>query len=190
MLKMGDDEKKRCTFVTEKGCGIYEDRPWSCRMYPVASALPPARAGVEPEPLYFLAEDDFCKGHALKTEWTVETWRADQNVEEQEALEEGFRELVSHPWFIGGRVLDPKQMEAFFTACYDLDNFRRFIFESSFTKRFVMEDELLAELKTDDEALLRFAYRWLRFALFKEPTMQTQAEALAEAEERIGKKKS
>jgi len=27
MLKMGDDEKKRCTFVTEKGCGIYEDRP-------------------------------------------------------------------------------------------------------------------------------------------------------------------
>ncbi len=182
MLKMGDEPEKRCPFVSEKGCGIYESRPWSCRMYPVASALPPARAGVEPKPVYFLAEDDFCKGWDTKTEWTVERWRADQNVEEQESLEAGFRELVSHPWFIGGRALNPKQMEAFFTACYDLDNFRRFILESSFTNRFVLEDDLVEQLRTDDEALLRFAYRWMRFALFGEPTMKTVAEVDAEAD--------
>jgi Fe-S-cluster containining protein len=182
MLKMGADDEKRCPFVTDKGCGIYDSRPWSCRMYPVASAMPPARAGVEPEPLYFLSEDDFCKGRTFDTEWTVESWRADQNIEEQESLEAGFRELVSHPWFIGGRALNAKQMEAFFTACYDLDNFRRFVLESSFTSRFVMADSLVEKLKTDDEELLRFAYRWMRFALFGEPTMQTVAEAEGEAD--------
>ena len=63
MLKMSDAEDKRCSFVSEKGCGVYEDRPWSCRMYPVAMAVPPARVGVQPEPVYFLLEDDFCEGH-------------------------------------------------------------------------------------------------------------------------------
>ena len=44
MLKMGDEPEKRCSFVSEEGCGVYEDRPWACRMYPLGSALPPARA--------------------------------------------------------------------------------------------------------------------------------------------------
>ena len=59
----------------------------------------------------------------------------------------------------------------FYTACYDLDNFRRFVFETTFTERFVLEPELVESMRTDDEALLRFAFRWLRFALFAEPTM-------------------
>ena len=33
-------------------------------------------------------------------------------------------------------------------------------------------EELIEELREDDEALLRFAFRWLRFALFGEPTMK------------------
>ena len=32
-----------------------------------------------------------------------------------------------------------------------------------------LEEELVDQLRTDDEALLRFAYRWLRFALFSAP---------------------
>jgi len=175
VLKMGDDPKKRCSFVGEQGCTVYEDRPWSCRMYPLGMAIPPARAGVEPKPLYFLFEDDFCKGHGEQKEWTVERWRADQKVAEQEDLEAGYRELVSHPFFIGGtRQLDPKRMEMFYTGCYDLDTFRRFVFESTFLKRFELEDERIEKIRESDEELLRFAFRWLRFALFGEPTMQTK----------------
>jgi Fe-S-cluster containining protein len=171
MLKMDDANDKKCFFVGEEGCTVYGDRPWACRMYPLGSALPPARAGVEPEPIYFLFEDDFCKGREESTEWTVEQYRADQGIPERETLESGFQEIVSHPWFIGGRQLDPKRIEMFHTACYNLDTFRRFIFSSSFLKRFKLEDELVEQLKTDDEALLEFAFRWLRFALFAEPTM-------------------
>jgi Fe-S-cluster containining protein len=174
MLKMNDENDKKCFFVGSEGCTVYEDRPWACRMYPLGSALPPARAGVEPEPIYFLFEDNFCRGREEPGEWTVDGYRADQGVPEREALESGFQEIVSHPWFIGGRQLDPKRIEMFHTACYNLDTFRRFIFSSSFLKRFELEDELVDKLETDDEALLAFAFRWLRFALFAEPTMKVK----------------
>ncbi len=172
MLKMSDDESKRCSFVTEKGCGVYEDRPWSCRMYPVAMAVPPARAGVEPKPIHFLLEDDFCEGHGEPRKWAVNEWREDQDVARSEELEAGFREIVSHPWFIGGeRRLDPKRLDMFFTACYDLDKFRAFVFESTFLERFDLEPGLVESLREDDDALLRFGFRWLKLALFGEPVL-------------------
>ncbi len=176
MLRMGPEPDKRCPFSTPEGCGVYEDRPWACRMYPVGMALPPARAGVDPEPVYFLFEDEFCQGRTEPQEWTVERWRADQGVPAREALEAGFREIVSHPWFIGGRTLDPRRMEMFFMACYDLDSFRTFVFESSFLQRFIVDDAEVERLRTDDAALLAFAFRWLRFALFGEPTMTVHNE--------------
>ncbi len=177
ILRMGEKPEQRCPFVCDDGCSVYEDRPWSCRMYPVGMGIPPARAGKEPEPVFFLFEDDFCDGRTESHEWTVGQWRKDQRVNEQEEIEEGYRDLVSHPWFIGGRQLDPKRMEMFHTACYDLDRFRDFIFSSSFLKRFELDDALIEDIKLDDEALLRFAFRWLRFALFAEPTMKAREDA-------------
>lgn len=178
MLKMSDAEDKRCSFVSEKGCGVYEDRPWSCRMYPVAMAVPPARVGVDPQPAYFLLEDDFCEGHREPGKWTVGDWRKDQELESREELEAGFREIVSHPWFIGGtRKLDPKRLDMFFTACYDLDKFRAFVFESTFLDRFDLDSELVKRLETDDDELLRFAFRWLKLALFGEPVLPIKEDA-------------
>ena len=51
---------------------------------------------------------------------------------EREELDELFNEIVSHPWFIGGRQLDPKRIEMFHMACYNLDTFREFVFKSTF----------------------------------------------------------
>jgi uncharacterized protein len=172
MLRMDEAPGRKCPFVSAEGCTVYEDRPWSCRMYPVGMGLPPARAGEEPKPVYVLFEDDFCKGRNQPGQWTVGEWRADQDVAAREEIEAGYRELISHPWFIGGRQLDAKRMELFHTACYDLDKFRDFIFGSTFLSRFELEDALVAKLRNDDEALMRFAFRWLRFALFAEPTLK------------------
>lgn len=177
MLRMGAAPEKRCPFVGEGGCSVYEARPWACRMYPVGMALPPARPGVEPEPAYFLFEDDFCDGHGAGPSWTVERWERDQGLREREDLEEGFRELVGHPWFIGGRQLDPRRVHLFFMAAYDLDTFREFIFATSFVQRFDLDAGLVEALRTDDRALLKFAFRWLRYALFGEPTVQLRAAA-------------
>jgi hypothetical protein len=176
MLRMASEENKPCPFVGEQGCTVYEDRPWACRMYPLGMAIPPARAGEEPDPIFFVFEDDHCMGRHQPDcrEWTAKSWRDDQGIEERESLEAGFRDLVSHPWFIGGRTLDPKRMHMFYTACYDLDTFRDFVFESSFCDKFEIQPEVLEELKTNDEALLHFAFRWLRFAMFAEPTLKVR----------------
>lgn len=176
MLKMADAPDKPCPFLGEKGCTVYEHRPWSCRMYPVGMGIPPARAGVEPEPVYFLFEDDYCEGRGEKLEWTVDTWRSDQDVTGREELENGFKEIVSHPYFIGGRQLDPKRIQMFHMGCYDLDAFRRFVLESTFLNRFELEDDLVERIREDDEELLRFGFRWLRFALFAEPTLKVRDE--------------
>lgn len=172
MLRMGAAPEKRCPFVTAEGCSVYEARPWACRMYPVGTALPPARPGVEPAPVHFLFEDDFCHGGRGTRPWTVAQWEADQGIPEREELERGFRELVGHPWFIGGRQLDPRRVELFFMAAYDLDTFREFIFSTTFVRRFDLEPSLVEALRTDDHALLRFSFRWLRYALFGEPTVR------------------
>ncbi|MEW6366810.1 MAG: YkgJ family cysteine cluster protein [Acidobacteriota bacterium] len=178
MLRMGADPERRCPFVhPETGCTVYDERPWACRMYPLGMALPPARAGVEPQPLYVMFEEDFCLGRGEKREWTVNRWRNDQGIVAHDEIEAGFREIVSHPWFIGGRQLDPKRMEMYFTGCYDLDTFRSFIFESTFLRRFELDEALVEKLRTDDMELFRFAFRWLRYALFGEPTMKVRPDA-------------
>jgi uncharacterized protein len=177
MLRMGAAPEKRCPFVGERGCTVYEARPWACRMYPVGVALPPARAGVAPEPAHFLFEDEFCHGRRTDRTWTVEGWERDQGLRDREALEAGFRELVGHPWFIGGRQLDPRRIELFHMAAYDLDTFREFIFSTSFVRRFELDDALVEALRTDDHALLGFAFRWLRYALFGEPTVRLRRPA-------------
>jgi Fe-S-cluster containining protein len=179
ILKMRDEEQKRCPFLGDAGCSVYENRPWACRMYPLGMAIPPARAGVEPEPVFFVFEDDHCEGRHQRDAkaWTAAGWRQDQDIERRDEIERGFRELVSHPWFIGGRQLDPKRMHMFYTACYDLDRFRSFVLESTFLDRFELEPELVGEIKTNDVALLQFAFRWLRFALFAEPTVRVREAA-------------
>ena len=179
MLRMDKERENRCPFVGEQGCTVYQARPWACRMYPVGMGLPPARPGVEPQPTHFLFEDDFCHGRGETRTWTVDSWQRDQGLPEREDLEKGFRELVGHPWFIGGRQLDPKRLEMFFMAAYDLDTFREFVFSTTFLKRFELDDGLVEEIRRHDRALLRFAFRWLRFALFGEPTMARRAAAPA-----------
>ena len=67
-----------------------------------------------------------------------------------------------------------------FTACYDLEKFREFVFDSTLLQRFDVDEDFVEEMRSDDEALLRFAYHWVRFALFGEDTVRMKPE-VAEA---------
>lgn len=172
LLRMEDNEKKTCPFVDENGCGIYEDRPWACRMYPVGAASP---KDDKEKPFYFLMKEDPCNGFAENEgkEWTIRSWMENQGVAEYDAMGEEFKEITLHDAFLKGkRKLDPAKMEQFFMACYNLDKFRRFVFESTFLNRFEVPDMDVEKARTDDLALMRLGFKWVRFAIFGEKTIK------------------
>ena len=182
VLRMNDDEEKSCPFLTEKGCGVYSDRPWPCRMYPLGmAAQKDTPDGWRGERFYFLLKEDGCEGFGEENEWTVAQWLDDQGIDEYDRWGEGYKELTLHEFFEKEDAkLSPERMHMLFTACYDLDKFREFVFESTMLQRFEIDEEFVAEMRTDDEELLRFGYLWLRFSLFGEKTMKVKPE-VAEA---------
>ena len=53
-----------CPFVEESGCGVYENRPSSCRMYPLARMVSRSRDTGQTSELYYLIEEAHCQGAA------------------------------------------------------------------------------------------------------------------------------
>ena len=76
-----------------------------------------------------------------------------------------------------------------YTACYDLDKFREFVFESTLLERFEVDEDFVEEMRQDDEALLRFAFLWLRFSLFGEPTVKPRSEVVEAFKGKLEKQK-
>jgi Fe-S-cluster containining protein len=187
VLRMNDNEKKTCSFVTDAGCGIYSDRPWPCRMYPLGlAAQKDTPDGWRGERFYFLLEEEVCRGFEEPQEWSVRDWLEDQGIEEYDRWGEGFKELTLHQYFEDGGTLSPEKMHMLFTACYDLDRFREFVFGSTLLQRFEVDEDFIEEMRNDDEELLRFAFLWLRFSLFGEQTMKVKREVADVFKKKLG----
>jgi Fe-S-cluster containining protein len=187
LLEMTHTEDKHCSFVSaEEGCTIYADRPWACRMYPAGLASPGQNQseGNDKE-FYFLIKDTFCRGHEQEQEWSYQEWLGSQEIGPYKEMGELFKELATHEWFEGGKDLSPEKIEMFFTVCYNLDAFRRMVFESSFLEKFEVDEALQERIRHDDVELLRFGFDWLKFSLFGEPTMTIRPSVLAEAKSRL-----
>jgi hypothetical protein len=179
LLKMQDTDKKQCHFVGDKGCSVYEDRPWACRMYPLGMASP-KEAGATPAmtDFFFLLEEEVCKGFQEEQEQNVAEWIADQGIADYNEIGELWKELTLHPYFQSEEGMVPSKIEMFFMVCYNLDKFRAFVFDSSFLSKFEFDQTAVDKMKDDDIELLKFGYQWLRFALFNEPTMKVNTDIL------------
>jgi len=189
LLRMNDDETKSCPFVEAGGCSIYEDRPWPCRMYPVGlAASRDTEDGWRGERFYYLLKEEGCQGFEESEEWTIGEWMDNQGVDEFDRWGEAYKELTLHEFFENGGQLSPERLEMFYTAMYDLDRFRSFVFDSSLLEKFYVDEDQIEEMRYSDEALLRFSHHWLRFALFREATMQMREEAMEAAQERLEKR--
>ena len=177
LLKMRDDEKKRCPFVTEEGCSVYEDRPWSCRMYPLGLASP--KEDAPEEEFYFLMKEDVCKGFAEEREQSVAEWMADQGINEYDEMGRLYKEVTLHDYFDKGGELLPEKMEMFHLVCYNIDKFRRFLFDSTFFDKFVITEHEKEIIESNDVELFKFGVQWLKFSLYGEKTMMIKDEVRA-----------
>lgn len=187
LIKMLDDENKICPFLGEQGCTVYEDRPWACRMYPVGLAA--HESNNKHEEYYFLLKEDGCEGFNEQREITIQDWIKEQEIEPYNKMGELFNSITMHKAMLAGKDLEPGQMEMFFLVCYNLDKFRKFIFESSFLSKFKLSSARQKKMKTDDIELLKFGYDWLKFSLFNEKTIDIKEDILKAKKSELKKTK-
>jgi len=178
-LKM-EGQEKRCPFVTPEGCTVYEDRPWACRMYPLDRTDDGGK-------FFFLAADNVCLGRRESVQWTVEEWLLSQEVEPYEDMDRKFQVVTCNPRLLSEGLKDPKLQQMFWMASYDLDTFRRFVFESRFLQKFDLEPETIELVRTDDFALLHLALRWLQFGLVCADVLPIREEVKKQEMARAGK---
>jgi len=159
MLKMQDNEKKTCYFVTKEGCSVYPNRPWACRMYPLGLASPGENTPQINEEFFFLLKESVCQGFKEDKEWTVEEWLKDQGIEKYNEFGELYKDLYTHPYLDKAPALTPQKIDMFFLASYNLDKFRDFVLHSTFLQKFEIDADYLEKMKNDDEELLRFGFK-------------------------------
>lgn len=168
-LKM--DEDLKCPLVSEKGCRVYAHRPWACRMYPLGMAEPKG-PNAAAQRFYFLVKEELCQGHRAGQECSVRDWIAKQEIEPFDQMQTPFLEFMSHPGWEKPELLGEQALAMYHMALYDLDRFRRFVFDTRFLELFEVDEARIEALATDDEELLEFAIDWLAFTLFHEKRMR------------------
>lgn len=183
MLRM-DEKTGQCPFVTPEGCSVYSDRPVTCRYYPIGLALMHRQAatdqeGSQDEAFYFLIKEDFCKGHQEEKTWRVDAWRQDQGSDGYDEHNRNWMEVIVKRRSAGDATRTSLPVsEFFYMASTNPEKFREFVFNSSFLKRYQVDEETAARIREDDVALTEFAFSWLKSALFGDREVKVRPEAI------------
>jgi len=183
MLKLRmDDKTLTCPFVTPEGCSIYEDRPGACRTYPLGRAASQSIEG-EAKEYHFIVNEPHCLGHNEEKEWTISEWKEDQGINVYNEMNDYWAEIITNSAVLTQKELSSKKLQMFYMASYNLDSFRKFVFETRFLDMFDVDDKVVEEIKRDEIELMKFAFKWLRFSLFGEKTLKIK-DAVAEAQKK------
>ncbi|MBW1800582.1 MAG: YkgJ family cysteine cluster protein [Deltaproteobacteria bacterium] len=167
-LKMKEDERKTCSFVTPGGCSIYEDRPGACRIYPLGRAALKVESEKNARERFFMVKEDHCLGFQENREWNIEEWMSAEGLDEYNAMNDQWLDILTSQKDLGPPDHVPKKIQMFAMASYNLDQFRNFIFKSRFFDLFEVSPDLKEKMAEDDVTLMTFAFDWLRFSLFGE----------------------
>ncbi|WP_289019864.1 YkgJ family cysteine cluster protein [Desulfobacter postgatei] len=178
MLKMSDRQGNPCTFLTEKGCAVYSDRPYSCRAYPLEPAIYGDADG-SMHTQYYVMHHDYCKGHGEERAWSANAWMVDQEMESYQEPNNCWARIAgrlqANSFRSQGMDMNSPPMKMTFMASYNMDSFRRFVFESSFLSRYVIPQQQLDAVKQDDRALLILGLSWIQRFLFGEGQLEERA---------------
>lgn len=166
VLKMDEEKDKQCHFVDEKGCSVYEDRPWPCRMYPLNMN--------DDGSFSIIADPEKCKGLEQPDHARISTWLIEQGVPMYDEMNMLFSQVTAPLQAQELDIDNPKIFQMTFMALYNLDKFKDFVFKSSFLDRFVIDDITIEKLKRSEVELLKFAFDWIKFGIFGQKTLQVK----------------
>jgi Fe-S-cluster containining protein len=164
LLAMNEDKEKTCPFLTDRGCTVYPDRPDTCRTFPLEQGILFEGPKGQAKDIYFYKPPDFCLGRHEAQEWTARTWEEDQGAVVFHRMTAEWAEIKAlfrrNPW--GPEGPSGKRARMAFMATYNLDGFREFVFASSFLKRYKVKQEVLKRITSDEVALMRFGFQWVK----------------------------
>jgi Fe-S-cluster containining protein len=161
-LKTDDSRSLKCPFVTASGCSVYEDRPSSCRTYPLMRLASRSRETGEISQRFFLLKEPHCLGFDQGRTWTINEWVENQEVSLYNEMNDMLLDIIS---FKNRRLpgsLDMKSRFVFHMALYDIDRFRSHIFEKDILDQWNPDAIPSDTLKIDDLVLLKFGHQWIK----------------------------
>lgn len=192
----GADGKGACPFMGEEGCTVYEDRPATCRYYPMGLASVKPKGADEKEDFFFLVREPHCCGHQDSLEQSVGEFRQAQGLPEYDEVNRGWMDILMKmaswrvlggPW---GEEAKPAVKRMFFMVSTDVEALRRFVFETRFLDTYDIDPAALEILKTDDHEMLRLGFDWMKNVMFHEPTIAMKEhvlhDAIAKARDELG----
>jgi len=167
VLKPAPPGSVKCPFVTPDGCSVYEDRPSSCRMYPLMRVISRSRKTARLSEHYLLLKEAHCQGFRGDAAWTIKSWQEGQGLGIYNDMNDRMLDIISLKNRRPAGPLDADSRHLFFLALYDQDRFRTHIRRKDLPVMEQIPEETLNQITNDDEALLKFAFNWVQQVLFK-----------------------
>lgn len=169
--------KGPCSFVGEEGCSVYDDRPATCRYYPLGFGTFKTKDADDVSDFHFLIKESHCEGHSETKGQSVGEFRLEQGVAEGDRINRGWIDILMKmaSWkTLGGPMgkdVAPQTKQMFFMVSTDVEGFRQFVLSSKFLETYDIDDEKVELVRQNDEALLQLGFDWLKNVMFNEKTL-------------------
>ena len=165
-LKPGDRQDLTFPFVTPAGCSVYEDRPSSCRTYPLMRGVSRCRKTGKMVEQFMVLKEAHCCGFDDGQTTTVQQWIENQEIAIYNEINDKLMQIISLKNSRRPGVLNLKTRHMFFTALYDLDSFRSQITNNDLLADLQIDSSLLDKALEDDVALFEVGMKWVERVLF------------------------
>lgn len=128
-LKPGENIFRSCPFVTADGCSVYDNRPSSCRIYPLMRLLSRSRQTGELSVRYMLLNESHCHGFENGRHQTVRQWIEHQGLAPYNEFNDAMMAVIALKNQLIPGPLPRDLAEIFDTALYDVDRFRQLLLD-------------------------------------------------------------
>ena len=155
-----------CPFVSPGGCTVYDNRPSSCRTYPLVRGLSRSRQTGEITEQFMVLQEPHCLGFKKGRKQTAQQWMAGQEITIYNQINDKLMQIISLKNQLMPGPLDLKSRHLFYTALYDLDNFRSQIKANGLLDDFGLDSATMKKAMEDDVALLKVGMKWVKLVLF------------------------
>lgn len=172
-------ESTECVFLTEEGCGVYQDRPAACRYYALGSMGVRKKDEATVADIYFVVREPHCLGHDEPRKLTVGQYRREQGCVEYDEKNRSWRDVILKKRSSGPTVGAPSErsLQLFDMCSYDMDSFREFVQSEGFGSVFALSERQKQTLVEDEDELLQFAFRFLKQVLYGESSIPLREDA-------------